>query len=133
MSVIMLERLASNLSSIPLAVSHTFAKDSNPNIAFSCLQCNGRTQTIDPGKQCAACDVSNDSHLNESPTLLDDDRRLNNVQLPIQPFIYFCSIKPWLVVFDIPDLQHGFMSLVECINQFPGWLSSAIFQHFSSA
>ena len=55
------------------------------------------------------------SHLNESPTLLDDDqfnlltrfrqhrhwhepqgwkRRLNNVQLLIQPFIYFCSIKP---------------------------------------
>lgn len=94
------------------------------------------------------------SHLNESPTLLDDDqfnlltrfrqhrywsepqgwkRRLNNVQLLIQPFIYFCSIKPWLAVFDIPDLRHGFMSLIKCINQFPGWLPSATFQHFSSA
>ena len=60
-------------------------------------------------------------------------RRLNNVQLLIQPFIYFCSIKPWLAVFDIPDLQHGFMSLIERINQFPGWLPSATFQLFSSA
>lgn len=60
-------------------------------------------------------------------------RRLNNVQLLIQPFIYFCSIKPWLAVFDIPDLQHGFMSLIERINQFPGWLPRATSQHFSSA
>lgn len=60
-------------------------------------------------------------------------RRLNNVQLLIQPFIYFCSIKPWLRVFDIPDLQHGFMSLIERINQFPGWLPSATFQLLSSA
>jgi hypothetical protein len=53
--------------------------------------------------------------------------------LLIQPFIYYCSIKPWLAVFDIPDLQHGFMSLIERINQFPGWLPSATFQLFSSA
>jgi len=36
-------------------------------------------------------------------------------------------------VFDIPDLQHGFMSLIERINQFPGWLPRATSQHFSSA
>jgi SRSO17 transposase len=94
------------------------------------------------------------SHLNESPALLDDDQfnlltrfrqhrhwnepqgwkqRLNNVQLLIQPFIYFCSIKPWLMVFEVPELQRGFVSLIECINQFPGWLLHAAPQHFSSA
>ena len=60
-------------------------------------------------------------------------RRLNNVQLLIQPFIYFCSIKPWLAVFDIPDLRHGFVSLINHINQFPGWLPRAAPQRFSSA
>lgn len=49
-------------------------------------------------------------------------RQFNNVQLLIQPFIFFCSIKPWLKVFKIPGLQHGFMRLIEHINQFSGWL-----------
>ena len=91
---------------------------------------------------------------NERPTVLDEEqldlltrfrqhrywnepqgwkRRLNNVQLLIQPFIYFCSIKPWLAVFDIPDLRHGFMSLIDHINQFPGWLPHSAPQPFSSA
>ena len=82
---------------------------------------------------------------NQSPTVLDEEqldlltrfgqhrhiiepqgwkRRLNNVQLLIQPFIYFCSIKPWLAVFNIPDLQQGFASLIERINQFPLLASS---------
>ncbi|MEP0911519.1 IS701 family transposase, partial [Leptolyngbya sp. GB1-A1] len=60
-------------------------------------------------------------------------RRLNNVQLLIQPFLYFCSIKSWLAVFDIPDLGHGFMSLIDQINQFPGWLPHLAPQRFSSA
>lgn len=60
-------------------------------------------------------------------------RRLNNVQLLIQPFVYFCSIKPWLLVFDIPDLQRGFMRLIDHINQFSGWVPRAAPQHFSSA
>ncbi len=59
-------------------------------------------------------------------------RRLNNVQLLIQPFICFCSIKPWLVLFEIPSLQRGFVRLVEHINQFPGWLPHTP-QLFSSA
>lgn len=57
--------------------------------------------------------------------------RVNNVQLLIQPFIYFCSIKPWLAVFDIPGLPEGLMSLIEHINQFPllaaSCCSSALF------
>lgn len=60
-------------------------------------------------------------------------RRLNNVQLLIQPFVYFCSIKPWLAVFDIPELQRGFTRLIDHINQFPGWLPRAAPQCFSSA
>jgi SRSO17 transposase len=60
-------------------------------------------------------------------------RRLNNVQLLIQPFIFFCSIKPWLEVFKIPGLQRGFARLIEWINQFPGWLPNAASQRFSSA
>ena len=59
-------------------------------------------------------------------------RRLNNVQLLIQPFIFFCSIKPWLKVFEIPGLQHGFMRLIEHINQFSGWLPHTS-QRLSSA
>ena len=49
-------------------------------------------------------------------------QQLNNVQLLIQPFIFFCSIKPWLKIFEIPGLQHGFVRLIEHINQFSGWL-----------
>jgi SRSO17 transposase len=49
-------------------------------------------------------------------------RQLNNIQLLIQPFIFFWSIKPWLRVFEIPGLQHGFVRLIEQINQFSGWL-----------
>ena len=60
-------------------------------------------------------------------------RRLNNVQLLIQPFICFCSIKPWLAVFRIPNLQRGFVSLIDRINQFPGWLPHPAPHHFSSA
>lgn len=90
----------------------------------------------------------------ESLTILDDDqlnlltrfrqhrywnepqgwkRRLNNVQLLIQPFLYFCSIKPWLAVFDIPGLGQGLWSLIDHINQFPGWLPHPAPQRFSSA
>lgn len=60
-------------------------------------------------------------------------RRLNNLQLLIQPFICFCSIKPWLMLFEIPGLQHGFVRLIARLNQFPGWLPHTVLQHFSSA
>lgn len=90
----------------------------------------------------------------EPPAVLDDDqldlltrfrqhrywnapqgwkRQLNNVQLLIQPFICFCLIKPWLAVFKIPNLQRGFVSLIDRINQFPGWFPHPAPHHFSSA
>jgi SRSO17 transposase len=52
-------------------------------------------------------------------------RRLNNVQLLIQPFICFSLLKPWLRLFEIPALQRGFAKLLYMINQFPGWLPLA--------
>jgi hypothetical protein len=63
-------------------------------------------------------------------------RRLNNVQLLIQPFICFSLLKPWLRLFEIPALQRGFAKLLYVIDQFPGWLPLAPFaptRHFSSA
>lgn len=63
-------------------------------------------------------------------------RRLNNVQLLIEPFIFFGLLKPWLRLFEIPALQRGFAKLLNIINQFPGWLPLAPFaptRYFSSA
>ncbi|MBD1995686.1 IS701 family transposase, partial [Leptolyngbya sp. FACHB-541] len=60
-------------------------------------------------------------------------RRLNNLRLPIQPFIFFCSIQPWLDVFEIPGLHSGFVRLIQCINQFSGWLPHPVPHRFSSA
>lgn len=63
-------------------------------------------------------------------------RRLNNVQLLIQPFICISLLKPWLGLFEIPALQRGFAKLLNIINQFSGWLPLAPFaptRHFSSA
>ena len=48
--------------------------------------------------------------------------RLNNLQLIIQPYIYFCRIKPWLKVFEIPHLRSGFSRLIAIMNEFNGWL-----------
>lgn len=60
-------------------------------------------------------------------------RRLNNLRLLIQPFIFFCSIQPWLDVFEIPGLHSGFVRLIQCINQFSGWLPHPVPHRFSSA
>jgi SRSO17 transposase len=48
--------------------------------------------------------------------------RLNNLQLIIQPYIYFCLIKPWLKVFEIPQLKTGFSRLIAIMNEFKGWV-----------
>ena len=49
-------------------------------------------------------------------------QRLNNLQLIIQPYVYFCLIKPWLKVFEIPPLKIGFSRLIAIMNEFKGWL-----------
>lgn len=62
--------------------------------------------------------------------------RLNNLQLIIQPYIYYCFIKPWLAVFEIPQLQQGFSRLIAIMNEFTGWLpigEKSHYSYFSSA
>jgi SRSO17 transposase len=44
--------------------------------------------------------------------------QLNNLQLIIQPYIYFCLIKPWLKVFKIPLIKFGFSRLIAIMNEF---------------
>lgn len=62
--------------------------------------------------------------------------RLNNLQLIIQPFIDYCSIKPWLKVFDSWPLRVGFSRLIKIMNDFIGYVPSGVKQghgFFSSA
>lgn len=47
--------------------------------------------------------------------------RFHNLQLLIQPYIYFCLLKPWLSVFAVPSLERGFSWLIRMLNQFSGW------------
>lgn len=62
--------------------------------------------------------------------------RLNNLQLIIQPYIYYCLIKPWLKVFDSWYLRVGFSWLIEIMNEFMGYLPTKMkhdYYYFSSA
>lgn len=62
--------------------------------------------------------------------------RLNNLQLIIQPFIYYCLIKPWLQVFENWHLRVGFSWLIEIMNEFIGYVPTNVKQdccYFSSA
>lgn len=43
---------------------------------------------------------------------------LNNLRLIMQPLISFNLIKPWLVVFPIRQLVHGFSQLIAFMNRF---------------
>lgn len=43
---------------------------------------------------------------------------LNNLRLLIQPFIFWCLLKPWLQVFPIPGLKRGFFKLIAYMNDF---------------
>ena len=47
--------------------------------------------------------------------------RFHNLQLLIQPYVYFCLLKPWLSVFAVPLLEQGFSYLIRMLNQFSGW------------
>jgi hypothetical protein len=49
-------------------------------------------------------------------------RSLNNLHLLIQPFIFLSLIKPWLQVFEVPWLKHGFTELFQFTNAFTGWI-----------
>jgi SRSO17 transposase len=43
---------------------------------------------------------------------------LNNLRLILQPYIFFCLLLPWLLVFDIPCLRAGFTELTALMNFF---------------
>ncbi len=43
---------------------------------------------------------------------------LNNLRLIIQPYIFYCLIRPWLQVFKIPGFQRGFLKLIAIMNDF---------------
>ncbi len=47
---------------------------------------------------------------------------LNNLRLIIQPYVFFCLIKPWLKVFQIPLLKHGFLHLINIMNSFNAYI-----------
>lgn len=47
---------------------------------------------------------------------------LNNLRLVIQPSVLFNFIKPWLKIFYIPELETGFLSLLDHLNQFSGYV-----------
>ena len=62
--------------------------------------------------------------------------RLNNLQLIIQPYIYYCLIKQELKVFDSWHLRVGFSWLIEIMNEFIGYVPISVkpdFNFFSSA
>ncbi len=62
--------------------------------------------------------------------------RFHNLQLIIQPYIYFFLLKPWLSVFAVPSLERGFADLIRLLNQFSGWQyrrSLSVNSTFSSA
>jgi SRSO17 transposase len=62
--------------------------------------------------------------------------RLHNLQLVIQPYIYFCVLKPWLSVLAVPSLEQGFSYLIRMLNQFSGWQhcrTLSVSSNFSSA
>jgi SRSO17 transposase len=48
---------------------------------------------------------------------------LNNLRLIIQPYGFFNLIKPWLTIFNIPNLQFGFLELINIMNQFSGYVA----------
>jgi SRSO17 transposase len=43
---------------------------------------------------------------------------LNNLRLILQPYVFYCLLLPWLLLFDIPGLRTGFRELIAIMNLF---------------
>ncbi len=56
---------------------------------------------------------------------------LNNLRLLIQPFIFWCLLKPWLQVFPIPGFKRCFFKLITRMNDFCA--SSITYEQLNSA
>ncbi len=52
------------------------------------------------------------------------NQRLNNLRLLLQPYIYYCLIKPWILLFNNRYLQLGFQWLIQIMNEFLGFIFS---------
>jgi SRSO17 transposase len=42
----------------------------------------------------------------------------NNLRLILQPYIFYCLLLPWLLLFDVPGLRAGFLQLIGSMNLF---------------
>ena len=49
---------------------------------------------------------------------------LNNLRLILQPYVYYCLLLPWLLLFDIPGLRAGFLQLIGIMNSLHAALST---------
>lgn len=64
------------------------------------------------------------------------NHRLNNLRLLLQPYIYYCLLKPWIELFNNRYLQLGFQWLIQIMNEFIGFIfqdSQFETPYFSSA
>jgi hypothetical protein len=41
---------------------------------------------------------------------------LNNLRLMLQPYVFYCLLLPWLLLFDIPGFRSGFSQLIGIMN-----------------
>jgi hypothetical protein len=41
---------------------------------------------------------------------------LNNLRLILQPYVFYCLLLHWLLLFDIPGLRTGFFQLIGTMN-----------------
>ncbi|MEA5503616.1 hypothetical protein VB735_10950 [Halotia wernerae UHCC 0503] len=53
-----------------------------------------------------------------------DNYQLNNLRLLLQPYIYYCLLKPWIQLFNNRYLQIDFQWLVQIMNEFIGFVFS---------
>ena len=64
------------------------------------------------------------------------NHRLNNLRLLLQPYVFYCLLKPWIELFNNRYLQLGFQWLIQIMNEFIGFIfqdSQFEAQYFSSA
>jgi len=43
---------------------------------------------------------------------------LNNMRLIIQPYLFYCLLRPWLEIFNIPGFRRCFSQLIDFMNNF---------------
>ena len=80
-----------------------------PNITHFCLGVNQLSQTVYQFSQ--HCWWSQE---------LTWKNALNNLRLIIQPYIFYCLIRPWLQVFKVPGMKRCFLKLIDIMNPWKG-------------